>query len=131
LLVKYSWNEDKVKKEKIEEEQIFDEDARITLKARRSQRLLATKPYEDEEEEEEMTFNIWKLLLNEKRSDWIVYVPGQEKNFNSIFDVIKKTLPLTDMQRHPKNKKIFTFQLSDRSHLSSLLKKLKKKNISA
>jgi len=101
------WRESREKKLE-EEEQIFYEDARKSLKVRRSQRLLASKSHE----EEEMTFNLWRLTLKGKRTDWIVYVPGEGKIYNSTFDAIKKTLPLKDIQPHPKNTKIFTFQLS-------------------
>jgi len=46
--------------------------------------------------------------------------------FNSTFHTIEKTLPLKNIKPHPKNTKIFTFKLSKRIHLGSLLKTLKK-----
>jgi len=80
---------------------------------RRSHRLFASKSQEDEEEE--ITFNPWKLTLKEIRTNWIVYVPGDKKIYNSTFNFIKKTLPLKNIQPHPKNKKIFTFELSKKN----------------
>ena len=67
-------------------------------------------------------------MLNEKRTDWIVYIPGEKDIYDSIFDAINKTLALTKIQPHSENKKIFTFRLSKRIHLGSMLKKFKKKS---
>ena len=124
LLKKYNWCGDKVEREELEEP--FNEDARMALKVkRRSQRLFAVKSHE--KEEEDMTFNIWKLILREKRTDWIVYVPGERKNYKSTFHAIQETLPLKNIKSHPENKKIFTFKLLKRIHLGSLLKTLNQK----